>query len=283
MFKKIVPVCLLLTAIPSLLIAQVNFPDPSPAQTIRQDFAMSYIELKYGRPGAKGRKMIGHVEPYDSVWRAGANWPTKIIFRDAVEIGGTKVDTGTYVLYLIPTKNNWTFILNRGLENWGSDGYKANQDVLRFSVKPETTKDFRETLSYEFNAITGQSCELAISWENWKLRVPIVALIKDKLRGQIEASLQSNAPAYWFAAQFYYEYDKDNNKALEMISKAIDANEKRGTKPYWQYHYKAKILKDLGRKQEATEMASLSAKYAKEHGNRNNYIKLNEELIKSMK
>lgn len=283
MLKHIFPVCFLMIVVPAALKAQVNFPDPSPAQTIRQDFAMSYIELKYGRPGAKGRKMIGHVEPYDSVWRAGANWPTKITFKDVVEIGGTKVDTGTYVLYLVPTKNNWTFILNRGLENWGSDGYKADKDVLRYSVKPEITKEFRETLSYEFNAVSGQSCELAISWENWKLKIPITALIKEKLRAQIEANQQSSTPNNWFAAQFYYEYDKDNNKALEMISKAIEANEKRGTKPYWQYFYKARILKDLGRKQEAIEMANLTAKYAKEHGNRSNYIKQSEELIGSMK
>lgn len=274
---------LILVVIPFIATAQVNFPDPSPSQTIRQDFAMSYIELKYSRPGAKGRKMIGHVEPYDSVWRAGANAPTRITFKDAVEIGGTKVDTGTYVIYLIPTKTNWTFIINRGLENWGSDGYKKENDVLRFNLKPEVEKEFKETLTYEFNTIKPQSCELAISWENWKLLVPIVAPIKEKLRGQIEANLNSNAPVYWFAAQFYYEYDKDNAKALEMISKAIDVNEKGGMKPYWQYHYKARILKDMGQKKEAAEWAELSTKYAREHGNRNNYIKLNDELIKSMK
>ena len=283
MWKSILICCLFFTVIPFAMQGQVNFPDPSPSQTIRQDLAMSYIELKYSRPGARGRKMIGHVEPYDSVWRAGANAPTRITFKDAVEIGGTKVDTGSYVIYLIPTKTNWTFILNRGLQNWGSDGYKPENDVVRFTVKPETSKDFRETLSYEFNTVKAESCELSISWENWKLRVPIVAPIKEKLRAQIEANLKSNAPVYWFAAQFYYEYDKDYPKALEMISKAIEANEKRGAKPYWQYHYKARILKDLGQKKEAVEMATLSSKYAKEHGNRNNYIKLNDELIKSIK
>lgn len=111
----------------------------------------------------------------------------------------------------------------------------------------------------------------------------INAPIKEKLRAQIEANLNSTAPVYWYAAQFYYEFDKNYPKALESISKAIDANEKRGTKPYWQYHYKARILKDMGQKKEAAEMAELSSKHAKEHGNRNNYIKLNDELIRSMK
>jgi tetratricopeptide (TPR) repeat protein len=280
--KQFLFACCFLASLPFDMQSQVNFPNPSPAQTTRQDFAMSYIELNYSRPSAKGRKMIGHVEPYDSVWRAGANAPTRITFKDVVEIGGTKVDTGSYVIYLIPTKANWTFILNRGIQNWGSDNYKKENDVLRFTVKPGTVKDFKETLTYEFNNIKAESCELAISWENWIVRIPIVAPIKEKLRGQIEANLQSSAPVYWYAAQFYYEYDKDYPKALDAISKAIEANEKRGAKPYWQYHYKARILKDMGKKAEAIEMANLSIKHAKEHGNRNNYIKLNDELIKSM-
>jgi tetratricopeptide (TPR) repeat protein len=108
-------------------------------------------------------------------------------------------------------------------------------------------------------------------------------LLREPLRTQIEANLKSEKPMYWFAAQFYYEYEKDNTKALEMISNAIAANEKAGRKPYWQYFYKARILKDLGRKQEAIDMAKLTAVHAKEHGNRTNYVQQSEDLIKSLK
>lgn len=62
-----------------------------------------------------------------------------------------------------------------------------------------------------------------------------------------------------------------------------ETGEQRELKAYWYYHYKAKILKDLGKKSEAVAAATTSATLAKEHGNRNNYLKLNEELIKSMK
>jgi hypothetical protein len=103
--------------------AQVDFPNPSPMQTIVQDFAMSKIHLQYSRPGVKGRKMIGSIEPFDSLWRTGANAPTEITFFDAVEIEGHKVDPGTYVIYTIPKKKTWTVIINTGVENWGSDGY----------------------------------------------------------------------------------------------------------------------------------------------------------------
>lgn len=262
--------------------AQVDFPNPSPMQTIVQDFGMTKIHLQYSRPGTKGRKMIGHIEPFDSVWRTGANAPTKIRFFDPVEIQGFKIDTGTYVIYTIPGKKAWTVILNNGVQNWGSDGYKKKEDVLRFETTRQDSQQFKETLTFEFANVKPESCDLVLSWENWTITIPIKANYKDKLKRQIETNLKSTSPNYWYAAQFYYEYDNNPQLALEMINKAIEGWEKVKGKPYWQHHYKAKILKDLGRKTDAIAAAQLSAKQAQEHGNRNNYLKLNEALIRSL-
>lgn len=274
---------LIFLGLATITSAQVNFPDPSPQQYIRQNFGMSSIELTYSRPGVKGRKIIGHNEPYDSVWRTGANAPTKIRFNSPVEIKGNRIDTGTYVLYTIPTPKDWTVIINRGVKNWGSDQYKKTDDVCRFTVTPERKRKSVETLSFQFENVKGETCDLALEWEDWKISIPIIALLRDPLRAQIEANLKSDKPLYWLAAQFYFEYDRDLTKALDAINKAIDANEKGGRKPYWQYFYKARILKELGRKQEAIDMAKLTALHAKEHGNRTNYVQQSEDLIKSLK
>jgi hypothetical protein len=263
--------------------AQINFPNPSPMQTLIQDFGMSKIHLQYSRPGVKGRKMIGHTEPYDSVWRTGANASTKIRFYDPVEVGGHHIDSGTYVIYTIPGKKIWTVVLNKGIQNWGSDGYDKADDVCRFTTTIQETKDFKETMTFEFSNVKPESCDLILRWETWALTIPIETNIKDRLKNQIEADLKSSNPNYWYAAQFYYEYDNNPALALEMINHAIARWEKVNGKPYWQHYYKAKILKDLGRKTEALEAAQLSARQAKEHGNRNNYLKLNEALIKSLK
>jgi hypothetical protein len=259
--------------------AQVDFPNPSPMQIVVQDFGMSKIQLQYSRPGVKGRKMIGSIEPFDSVWRTGANAPTKITFFDPVEIQGHKIDTGTYVIYTIPGKNVWTMILNKGIQNWGSDGYKKSEDVCRFETARLNARPFKETLTFEFSNVKPESCDLILSWENWAITIPIKASFKDRLRNQIEANLKSSKPNYWYAAQFYYEYENNLQTALEMVNRAIEGWEKVKGKPYWQHHYKARILKDLGRKTEAIEAAALSAKQA----NRTNYLKLNQELIKSLK
>lgn len=263
--------------------SQVDFPNPSPLQTIRQNFGMSAVEVVYSRPGVKGRKIIGYNEPYGRVWRTGANNPTKIKFFSPVEIKGNKIDTGTYVLYTIPTEKDWTVILNKGVKNWGSDQYKQDEDVCRFTVTPERKRKPVETLTIQFDNVKAESCDISVIWEDWMISIPVVANVKEPLRQQIEADLNKETPGYYLAAQFYYEYDRNNQKALEMINKAIAANETAGRKPYWQYYYKARILKDLGKKAEAIEQANLSAKYAKEQGNRNNYVQQSEDLIKSLK
>jgi hypothetical protein len=42
-----------------------------------------------------------------------------------------KIDTGTYVLYTIPGIDNWEIIINKGINNWGIDGYKESEDVSK--------------------------------------------------------------------------------------------------------------------------------------------------------
>jgi len=245
---------------------------------------MSAVEITYSRPGVKGRKIIGYNEPYGRVWRTGANAPTKVRFFSPVEIKGSKLDSGTYVLYTIPTeKGDWTVIFNKGVKNWGSDQYKQEEDVCRVNVTPERKRKAVETFTVQFDNVKPESLDIAVAWEDWMISIPVITQVKEPLRKQIEADLKKETPGYFVAAQFYYEYDHNNAKALEMIDKAIAANEAAGRKPYWQYYYKARILKDLGKKPEAIEQANLSAKYAKEQGNRNNYVQQSEDLIKSLK
>ena len=202
--------------------AQVKMPAPSSTQTIKQDFGMGSIELTYSRPNAKGRKIFGDLVPWNKVWRTGANAATRIVFKDAVEIGGKKLDSGTYVLYTIPNIDSWEIILNKGINNWGSDGYTDSADVCRFRVEPIKMKDKLETFTMQFANIKPESCELHIKWDKTEVMIPISTNIKDKIRAQIEAAMLTDKKPYWQAAQFYNEYEKNLPKALENCTKAIE-------------------------------------------------------------
>jgi len=258
--------------------AQVKMPAPSPTQAIKQDFAMGNIELTYSRPSAKGRKVFGDLVPYNKLWRTGANGATIIKFSDPVEIKGKRVDTGSYALYTIPGAESWEIILNKGLKNWGVDGYKESEDVIRIMVEPMKMKNNIETFTMQFADIKGESCELHIMWAKTAVVIPITASIREKVKAQIEAAMQTEKKPYWQAAQFYNEYEKNSTKALEYASKAVEAN----PKAFWMWLYKARIQKDLGDKAGALVSAQKSLELATAEKN-DDYIKMNEELIKKLK
>ncbi len=257
--------------------AQVKMPAPSSTQTIKQDFGMGAIELTYSRPNAKGRKIFGDLVPYNKLWRTGANGATKIVFNDAVELGGKKIDTGSYVLYTIPGVDSWEIILNKGLTNWGVDGYKESEDVIRFKAEPMKMKNNMETFTMEFANIKPESCELHIMWAKTAVSIPVTTNIKDRLRGQIEKAMLTDKKPYWQAAQFYNEFDNNQAKALDNCNKAAEEN----NKAFWIYLYKAKIQKEMGDKAGAKASAQKSLELAKEAKN-DDYVKMNEELLKKL-
>lgn len=270
---------LFFAGITTLAFAQVQMPQPSPTQYLKQDFGMSSIELTYSRPSLKGRSIIGVVEPWDVVWRTGANAATKIRFNDPVEILGHKVDSGTYAIYTIPRKDgNWVFILNRGINNWGANGYKESDDVLRVEVKAGKNATKVETFTMQFSNMAFSSCVLNIKWENFALQIPIQVDIKDRLRAQIETALQSDKKPYWQAAQFYNEQDKNYTKALEMVNTLIAQSK---TPAYYVLYYKATIQKNMGDKKGALETSKLSWDAAKAASDKT-YQFLNEQLQKSL-
>ena len=274
--------CLLFTLVTFALAfdsnAQVRMPAPSTTQTLKQDFGLGAIELVYSRPGAKGRKVFGELVPYDKLWRTGANAATKIKFSDAVELGGKKIDSGTYVLYTIPRADNWEVIINKGISNWGSTNYKESEDVIRFKVEPVKLKTTTETFTMEFANVNPERCELHIRWEKTDVSIPITTNIKEALRTQIEAGLLTNKKPYWQAAQFYNEYDHNLNKALDNVTKGITET----PKAYWMWLYKAKIQKDMGDNAGAMVSSKMSMELAREEKN-DDYVKMNEDLQRKLK
>lgn len=259
-------------------IAQVNLPASSPVQTIKQDFGLGSIEVVYSRPSAKGRRVFGDLVQNGKLWRTGANEVSKIRFSDPVEIAGKKIDSGTYALYSIPNEENWEVILNKGVNNWGVDGYNENKDVTRFKIIPEKNKSNIETFTMQFEDVKAESCKLQLMWANKLISIPIATDIKSKMRAQIEAAMQTDKKPFWQAAQFYYEYEKNLPKAFDNVSKAANEN----PRAYWILLYKARIQKDLGDIKGAKATSAISLDLAKEAGNED-YVRMNQKLQKDLR
>lgn len=260
------------------ITAQVKLPPASPIQTIHQEFGLGTIEVTYSRPGAKGRKVFGDLVPYGKLWRTGANAATRLTFSEAVELNGRKIDSGTYVLYTIPGEESWEVIINKGIKNQGTEGYKEAEDVARFKVEPVKTKIKTDLFTIQLANIEGAFCELQLMWEKKLVTIVITANIKEKMRSQIEAAMLTDKKPYWQAAQFYYEYDMNLSKALENVNKASDAN----PTAYWIYFYKAKIQKDIGDNVGALKTSQTSIEFAKQ-AKATDYIKMNQIFQKTIK
>ena len=276
--KKIILSALAIAGLAMLSTAQVKMPAPSPTQTVKQEFGIGSIELTYSRPAAKGRKIFGDLVPYNKLWRTGANAATKIVFSEPVEMGGKKLDSGTYVLYTIPGMDSWEVIINKGLKNWGVDGYKESEDVIRFNIEPFKNKKKVESFTMEFTDVTATNCSLEIKWQKTIVSIPIVANFLYKVRGQIDAAMKTDKKPYWQAAQFYNEYDKNLPLALENVTKAIDGNKEA----FWMWIYKAKIQKEMGDNAGALQSSKKSMELA-EAAKNDDYVKMNKDFQKTLK
>lgn len=276
--KKIV---VLLFAMASIVTAQaqgIKTPAPSPTQTIKQDFALSSIEITYSRPNMKGRTVFGDLAPYGKLWRTGANAATRVTFGEDVTVGGVALKAGSYVLYTVPNKDEWEVIFNKGLNNWGVDGYKASEDAAKFKVKPTSLSAPVETFSIQLANVTPATADIVVAWEKTQISIPVAAEIDSKISKAIDAAMNVDNRPYFQAASYYFETGKDLNQALAWANKAIEAN----PKAFWIVHLKAKIQAKLGDKSGAKATANQSIALSKEAKN-DDYVALNEKLIASLK
>ena len=255
----------------------IKTPAPSPTQTIKQDFALSSIELNYSRPLAKGRKVFGDLVPFGKMWRTGANGATKVTFGEDVKVGGVAVKAGSYAIYSIPNADEWEIIINKGVNNGGLNGYKTEEDVARFKVKAMSLPMTIESFTMMIGDVMPSSANIQILWEKTAVSIPVEANIDVSIMKQIDGAMNVDNRPYFAAASYYFDAGKDMAKALEWANKAVDAQ----PKAYWIAHLKAKIQAKMGDKAGAKATALKSIELAKE-GKNDDYVALNEKLIATL-
>ncbi len=263
----------------NLTFAQtLTTPQPSTTQTVKQNFGLSAIELSYSRPNAKGRVVIGDLVPFGKVWRTGANQATTLSFGDEVTIGDKKIAAGKYGLLSIPDKENWILIITKQLEVTSPSAYKVENDVVRINVKPVILKDKIETFTIQFTNIKASTCDLNLQWENTSVTLPISTEVESKVMSQINNIMTKDNLPYYTAAMYYMDNGKDLNQALTWFTKATEQN----PTAFYMFYQKANCLAKLGKKQDAIATATKSLELSIAAKNAD-YIKLNEDLLKTLK
>ncbi len=254
----------------------IKMPAPSPVSTVKQAFGLSEISVEYSRPSAKGRVVYGDVVPFDALWRTGANSCTKITFGEDVKIDGKAVAAGTYSLFSIPGKAEWTIILNKNTKLGGTNGYSEAEDVLRFKTKSKAKAEKTETFTIDFANLKPTQATIELIWENTVVAFDVVTEFDDKVMKNIESVMAKDARPYHQAASYYYDNKKDMKQALDWATKAFEAN----PEAYWSAMLKAKIQLELKDYKGAIATAEQVKVLAKEDPA---YTKMADELIATAK
>ena len=122
------------------------------------------IQINYGSPSVRGRKIWGELVPFDKVWRAGANDATTFETDKDLTIEGSKLPAGKYSFFIIPNKEKSIIIFNKETKQWGAYKYNEKEDQLRVTVKQKVAESSTEKLVYKINPN-----DVVLSWETWNI------------------------------------------------------------------------------------------------------------------
>lgn len=260
--------------------AQVKTPQASPLSKVEQIVGLTTVQVEYSRPSAKGRPVYGDLVPFGKNWRTGANANTIVTFSDNVTFGGKELKAGKYALFTVPMADKWDVIFYTDTDNWGLPQEWSEEKVaLRITSKPEVTSKSVETFTIEINNLSNDGATLDIIWERTRVSTPFTVPTQKIAMSSIEKALAGPAMSdYFSAAQYYYQSDKDMNKALTWINNAISMTPSGKDTPFWYLRLKSLIQAKLGDKKGAIETAKLSLEGAKKAGNAD-YEKMNKDSI----
>jgi DUF2911 family protein len=261
---------------------QLDFPQASPTESIKVRVGVTDVGVVYSRPSARGRVMLGGNNPYGEVWRTGANNATRITFGTPVTLQGSNVDAGTYELFTIPGKDEWTIILQKAGNQWGAYAYDQKNDVLRVTAKPVALTEPVETFTIDINDVRPDSATLDLTWEGTRVPVTIGVDVVGIMVPKIEAAMAApGKKPYAQAALFYLDHKLDLDKASGWIDAALAEQ----PDAFYLYYQKARVLAAKGDKagaeaaaQKSIDLASKTTGPAKEE-----YLRLNEALIAGLK
>jgi hypothetical protein len=234
-------------------LGQLQPPLPSPNATVAQTIGVTRVEVVYSRPHVKGptrkeeRVIWGALVPYDKIWRTGANNVTKFTADGDITVEGQKLAAGSYGLFTIPGKEEWTVIFNK--QSTGGPDYSAEKDVLRVKVKPQAT-EMHELFTIGFPQVTSNSAVLALRWEKLSVFVNLGADTNAQFLSNAKDAVAKAKADDWrtplTAARYLYDNKYAEADAASFLEKSLSVKE-----TFQNLSMKAGVLAGEGKKKEA--------------------------------
>jgi hypothetical protein len=137
---------------------------------VNRTIAGADISIKYHSPAVRGRTIWGGLVAYEQVWVTGAHSATTLEISKDFSIQNRFIPAGKYAIFTIPSKDEWTVIINQNWDQHLADEYSEADDVARIKVKPVTAAEITERLKYDIEPLGNNKAKITISWE--KIKVP---------------------------------------------------------------------------------------------------------------
>lgn len=142
--------------------------------TARATIGAATFAVDYGRPLARGRKLLGDVVPFDYVWRTGANAATQFKTSAPITLAGIAVPAGTYTLWTVPRANGAAeLIVNKQSGQWGTE-YDGARDLGTAHLHTETARVPIEEFTISIVKADDKRGTLSIEWGPFRWTAPIV-------------------------------------------------------------------------------------------------------------
>lgn len=155
------------------------FPEDYPKQKMATpDMDNPVARVIYSRPQRNGRIIFADstitenvIQYYGQDWRLGANEASEIEFFKPVTINGKKIPTGRYIIYCIPSADQWKVIINNNLYSWGLHIDKT-KDLVEMDI-PVIKNDVQIEYFTMLFQKAAYGCNLLMAWGDVKALLPI--------------------------------------------------------------------------------------------------------------
>lgn len=252
-FAALVTVGLAATAVASR--ADLVLPRPSPGASTKQTIGLTDLTVSYSRPGVKNRVIWGGLVPWDKPWRTGANEATTLTTNGEISVGGQKLAAGTWSLFTIPGRNEWTFCFTSQKNPFGdSIAFDPTQVVARVTAKPQPGQADEEWMKFGFENLTTQGAELALRWEKLRVAVPIAIDVNGPVLAACRAAVDTAKADDWRtplrAAAWAFDNGASLTDARAWLDKSLAISKQHGN-----LALQARWLMKDGKKSEAIATA----------------------------
>lgn len=205
----------------------LDFPRKSPKASVAYTIGYTEIKISYSSPAVRDRHIWGILEPYDKVWRAGANEATTIDFNTDVVVEGKALSAGKYAFFLIPREDdNWTAIFNKVANQWGAYEYDQSQDALRIDAMVKKSDIEEEYLNYSIVKQGPDAGYIRLGWGAKRIYIRFRVEVVDKAMANFEKSLaavsrENRWQIYLQAAELLMDFDGREMEALDYAQKSM--------------------------------------------------------------